>query len=52
MPNPERVEKKQDLTKEEQALSDVREELASFVDRFQVENILSELNIFINPLDL
>ena len=52
MPNPERVEKKQELTKEEQVLSGVREELTSFVDRFQVENILSELNMFINPSDL
>ena len=52
MPDPDRIETKRENSEADKVISDTKEELTEFADRVQVEAIVDELNLFINPLDL
>lgn len=52
MPDPDRIETKNEASEEDKVIFDTREDLTELADKIQVEAIVEDLNIFINPLDL
>lgn len=52
MPDPDRIETKNEASEEDKVIFDTREDLTELADKIQIEAIVEDLNIFINPLDL